>query len=395
MPEAIGGDDVALFGGPDLPDEARGRINSALGRVARWDVDDLLARDLEVLLDEAIDHFETATVLWDQVTMSEPTPLERGHVGSTLIAPVDGDPHLLTYRSHSGAPAFTTIQGDAAPGEVVFRWTGEAGASPESIASWFHQRRSQVEQFLPNNNRDVPALNAQMRETVGREIERRREAELARRKLKASLPFPISRQPGATRPVNVKRRVIRTERPSSPSSAPFVPEPSLEEGEYEHILADCVAMATVFERSDLRAMGEEQLRNLILGMLNTNFTGEVAGEVFNGNGKTDILIRVEDRNIFIGECKFYDGPRSVAKAIDQLLGYVVWRDSKAALLLFVKGGNFSEVVAKATEAVAKHPQCQHVQPSADTSRRSDFVFARADDPARSIRLALLPFRLSG
>jgi hypothetical protein len=233
-----------------------------------------------------------------------------------------------------------------------------------------------------------------MRETVVREIERRRAAELARRKLASSMPFPISRQPGATRPVNVKRRVIRTERRSSTPSAPFVPEPSLEEVEYEHILADCVAMATVFERSDLKAMGEEQLRNLILGMLNTNFTGEVAGEVFNGHGKTDILIRVQDRNIFIGECKFYDGPGTVTKAIDQLLGYVVWRDTKAALLLFVKGGNFSDVVAKATDAVAKHPQCQHVQPPADPSRRSDFVFTRADDPARSIRLALLPFRLS-
>jgi hypothetical protein len=386
---------VPLFGGPDLPDESRNRVNSALARVDRWDVDDLLGRDLDVLLDEAIDHFETATVLWDQVTMSEPIPLERGHVGSTLSVPVAGDPHLLTYRSHSGAPAFTTIQGDAAPGEVVFRWTGEAGASPESIAAWFDQRRAQVEQFLPNNNRDVPALNAQMRETVGREIGRRRGAELARRKLASSMPFPISRQPWATRPANVKRRMIRTERTRKTSSAPFVPEPTLEDVEYEHILADCVAMATVFERSDLTTMGEEQLRNLILGMLNTNFTGEVAGEVFNGHGKTDILIRVEDRNIFIGECKFYDGPRSVVRAIDQLLRYVVWRDSKAALLLFVKGGNFSDVVAKATRAVAEHPQCQHVQPSTDASRRSDFVFTREDDPARSIRLALLPFRFAG
>jgi hypothetical protein len=95
------------------------------------------------------------------------------------------------------------------------------------------------------------------------------------------------------------------------------------------------------------------------------------------------------------DCKFYTGPQSVAKAIDQLLGYVVWRDTKAALLLFVRRGNFTDVVEKAVEAVANHPQCQRRTPSADPSRRSDFVFTRADDPDRAILLALLPFQLTG
>jgi len=39
-------------------------------------------------------------------------------------------------------------------------------------------------------------------------------------------------------------------------------------------------------------------------------------------GRTDICIRVEDRNAFNGECKFYNRPRSGTRAIDQLLGYV-------------------------------------------------------------------------
>jgi hypothetical protein len=386
---------MALFGGPDLPDECRSRINSALGRIARWDVDDLLSRDVDILLDEAIDHFRTATVLWDHVTMSEPVPLEKGYVGSVLTVPVDGDAHLLTYRSHSGAPAFTTIQGDAGPGEVGFRWTGTAGTPPASIASWLDQRRKEVVRFLPNNNRDVPRLNEQMRRAVGQEIERRRIAELDRRRLASSMPFPLTRQPGAVRPVGVTRRVIRTKPSPGRPATTFTPEPALDEAQYEQILADCVAMATVYERTDIGQMGEEQLRNLILGMLNTNFTGDVAGEVFNGEGKTDILIRVDDKNVFIGECKFYDGPRSVHKAIDQLLSYVVWRDSKAALLLFVRKGNFSEIVTKAVEAVSAHPQRRHVQASADPMRRSDFVFTRLDDPDRAIRLALLPFRLTG
>ena len=41
-------------------------------------------------------------------------------------------------------------------------------------------------------------------------------------------------------------------------------------------------------------------------------------------GKTDILIRVEDRNVFIGECKLYEGPRSVTDTLDQIFGYATW-----------------------------------------------------------------------
>ena len=37
--------------------------------------------------------------------------------------------------------------------------------------------------------------------------------------------------------------------------------------------------------------------------LNAQFEGKAAGEVFNGQGKTDILIREGGRNAFIAECK--------------------------------------------------------------------------------------------
>ena len=165
---------------------------------------------------------------------------------------------------------------------------------------------------------------------------------------------------------------------------------------YEEVLSDCVSMAKVYERMPLASgTDEEHLRNVILGMLNTNFTGQVAGELFNGSGKTDICVRVDDRNVFIGECKFYKGPKSMSDAIDQLLGYVVWRDTKAALLVFVRDGNFTDIVAKTVEAVAGHPQCQRPLPTGDPSSRSDYVFTRADDPDRAIRLAVLPFKLTG
>ena len=58
-------------------------------------------------------------------------------------------------------------------------------------------------------------------------------------------------------------------------------------------------------------MGEEDLRYHFLVQLNGAFKGQATGETFNFQGKTDILIRVDGRNVFIAECKFWDGPQSI------------------------------------------------------------------------------------
>jgi hypothetical protein len=45
---------------------------------------------------------------------------------------------------------------------------------------------------------------------------------------------------------------------------------------------------------------------------------QAGGELFNGDGKTDILVRVDGRNVFIAECKIWNGPKNFNDAIDQL-----------------------------------------------------------------------------
>lgn len=153
-------------------------------------------------------------------------------------------------------------------------------------------------------------------------------------------------------------------------------------------------MATVFERTpSVEQLGEEALRDMLLGMLNTNYRGDVAGELFNGSGKTDILVRVEDKNVFIGECKFYGARQTVTRAVDQPLSYLVWRDTGAALLMFVRGGNFTQAVERIHDAVEAHPQCQARRNAGDPARRVNYDFVRADDPTRRIRLAVMPFHI--
>jgi hypothetical protein len=115
--------------------------------------------------------------------------------------------------------------------------------------------------------------------------------------------------------------------------------------------------------------------------------------VFNGAGKTDILIREGDRNVFIGECKIWKGPKTIRDAIDQLLRYLVWRDTKAALLLFIRSGHASEVITKSVAEIEANPNYKR-RGLHDSDERVDFVLHAKGDPAREIQLAFLPFALS-
>ncbi|MFG3064651.1 hypothetical protein ACGFYM_39805 [Streptomyces sp. NPDC048231] len=111
-------------------------------------------------------------------------------------------------------------------------------------------------------------------------------------------------------------------------------------------------------------------------------------------GKTDILVRVEDRHVFIGECKSWKGPKTISDTLDQLLGYLVWRDNKAARLLFIRRGNPTEIIAKSLEKIRSHPSFKREGTHSDEfGERYNFVFHANGDESREIKLAFLPFVL--
>ena len=103
-----------------------------------------------------------------------------------------------------------------------------------------------------------------------------------------------------------------------------------------------------------KAMDEEALRQHFLVQLNGQFEGKATGETFNMYGKTDILLREGERNVFIAECKFWKGPKAFGEAIDQLLGYATWRDSKTAILVFNRGTDTSTVLSSIDTVVKGH-----------------------------------------
>lgn len=99
---------------------------------------------------------------------------------------------------------------------------------------------------------------------------------------------------------------------------------------------------------------EESLRDQLLLVLASHYEN-TTGETFNKQGKTDILVRHEGSNAFVAECKFWTGQKGYFEAIAQLLSCLTWRDSKTALLLFVKNKQLDPVLAIVTEKTKEHP----------------------------------------
>lgn len=140
-------------------------------------------------------------------------------------------------------------------------------------------------------------------------------------------------------------------------------------------------------------MSEEDRRWLFLVPLNIHYEGQATGETFNFKGKTDIIILVDGKCIFIAECKVWDGPKSLTAAIDQILRYTTWRDGKTAILLLNRDRKMTAVLDKVASTVGKHPSCvrQHEEYSHETGFR--FTLKRPDDPSRQLTLTVLVFEV--
>jgi len=153
-------------------------------------------------------------------------------------------------------------------------------------------------------------------------------------------------------------------------------------------------MVTVMERSPVAfgSMREEDLRQHFLVQLNGQYEGQATGETFNFEGKTDILIRVGGKNIFIAECKFWEGPKGFTEAIDQLLGYATWHDTKTALLVFNRGRALSTVLKKIPELVRTRSDfIREVALEGETRFR--YLLRHRDDPARELTLTVMVFEV--
>jgi hypothetical protein len=321
---------------------------------------------------------------------STPGPHSIRGTEVTLTVPFTGEPKLFKVQPTS----FTRSPpvGEVAGQHLVLRVAG-AKLDAQKVKTDLERTILEIESYLQNLRANVAAFNVQIRPLARKQLEWRRAKLLADQNLVASLGYPLRERPDSPRtfaPPEIRRRL----KPSLPqqTSAPFKPEPALTSEDYEHVLSVLGNMALVMERSPsaFKSIDEESLRSHFLVQLNGHYEGQATGETFNYSGKTDILLRVDGRNIFIGECKYWGGPKKLLETLDQLLSYASWRDTKVALVIFNRNRNFSAVLEAILPTVQGHQNFKRLLPI-EGETRFRFVMSHRNDPAREMIITTLVF----
>lgn len=393
-----------LFSNRDLSDVLESTANAAVADVESWDEEQLLSQsETEIVNYLEGKHSVRCPVLrMDDIEVNQVDfqmqvqgSMRMIGVPATRVVvhiPYDGESVFFELKPSSFT--FNPPRARVGDGELQLVYE-DRELQPEQTRNRIDHELAEINKWLEWSQAMADAHNEALRPTVERAVAARKERLLTNRNKTAALGFKVRHRDGVeTVSVPARRRTLRTE-PQRPATvrAGYEPEPALADADYEESIRIITASGRQLERVPGTAakLDEEERRDMMLVNLNTQFEGEAGGEMFNGSGKTDILVRVHDRNVFIGECKIWRGQAEFAKAIDQLLSYVVWRDTKAALILFIPNADATAVIEKAHEALAGHERCLRTKDAADPASRRDYTFISDRDDAREIHLAFLPF----
>ncbi len=250
--------------------------------------------------------------------------------------------------------------------------------------------KTQLEHLAP----ELEKFNDRLPNIIKGLFKERRQEILDQHQFIASLGVPVKKRedlpetyaiptPEFRKSVNVEPQV---------TEAGYTPEPTLPISVYEDILKTIQDVGKAFERlpSTYSDKDEEALQDHLLLYLEPRYEGSATGETFNSTGKTDILIRHENSNAFVAECKFWTGQKGYLETITQLLGYLTWRDSKAAVVVFVRNKGLSSVLQTAEEVTPNHSNyLGFVDKKHDTW--FNYRFHINGDPNREVKLGVLFF----
>jgi len=275
--------------------------------------------DVEALSYSGVEEASVETAVWGEVVRAPGQWL-------TITVPFSGEPELLHLKPTTWSlnPPRAVLEGQTLRFPLLGTGTN---LTPASVTNAIQTVLGSLQRQIEWTNSDLKQYNLELQVVLlaaARERKKRLDANAA---LQSALDIPLTSAPTERRvDLPVQRRQVRLS--DRPSVGHRNMQPRLTEAVYEDVLRTIGALARSMERVPTTARFKEpELRDLILFVLNANYEGLARGEVFNGSGKTDILIPYQDRNAFIGECKFWRGPKSFRDAIDQLLGYLVWRDT--------------------------------------------------------------------
>jgi hypothetical protein len=326
-----------------------------------------------------------------------------GHVPGlriTIIVPYIGNPYLLQCKpiSRTSMPPraqLSSSRHDAFDGslKLVFERPSDSLGDGQEIKQSINREIENIKKYLGFVRNDLEQYDLKLEGTIRQAIEQRRERLEKHGEVFEALDIPLKRDVSAPdiSKLPIKKKMVRP-LPSPPKGDP---EPGIREEEYEYILKVIRHEGKTFETAPetFAKFDEEGLRDVMLGHLNGHYEGQATGETFRKKGKTDIRIEDENRAAFVAECKVWGGDKVIQDAVDQLLGYLVWRDCKTALIIFNKTvSGFSKIQERLPEILKAHPNCISESKTSELGEWH-FNFRAEDDEDRRIKLHIYLFNL--
>ncbi|MBB3183309.1 hypothetical protein FHR95_000850 [Halomonas fontilapidosi] len=312
----------------------------------------------------------------------------------TFHLPFSGDAQLLKVRAstYSMSSPRIMVSGQEIQFEII-NFNQEADAIKREADNVVSQLASQNQHLT----KDLVRFNGSLEAQLSQAFDARKAQLLKKHDVISSLGIPVRKATGTPRTFSVpaKRTPAITSKPKPDVSAKgYKPEPTLDDEIYRQILKIIHDVGKQFERlpSTYTDKEEEHLRDHILLILEPNFEGSATGETFNKKGKTDILLRHENSNVFVAELKYWHGKKGYLETITQLLSYLTWRDSKAAVVMFVPNKEFTPVLETIREVTSEHPNHLGFVKEAGEGWYQ-FRFHINDDPNREVHVAVQAFHL--
>ena len=275
-----------------------------------------------------------------------------------FFIPCSGNVNLLAYSPANvisiGGGGHFEIKGDSIVAEFI-----NFSNNAEEINRNYQSEVNGVHSNYNYLRNDIIGFNNSLKGHILSVFGQRKAKLLSKNNLLASLGVPLRKKENVPTTFSIPKPQLREKIVVKPivHEKGFKPEPTLDNENYQKILKIINDIGKNFERmpSVYKDKGEEDLRDHILMTLDPNFEfGSASGETFNKTGKTDIQLRYDSSVVFIAECKFWSGPKNYFSTIDQLLGYLTWRDNKASVIIFVKQKDFSAILSKVETETIKH-----------------------------------------
>jgi hypothetical protein len=409
-------DTQVLFSQWHIREIFEGRMRSVMGEIDRVDSDLILTEDSNTLAERLfkghvqvnvpsllhdhryMDHSEEVDIKPHGFTRLTADMIEAGSkflkgTRITLHLPFEGHPFVFnvkpTVTDTAGPPRIYRIQEN----ELLIVYETTDSSDPSQIISALNRLVEDIERYLRWIEDDVSRYHLTYLEGVRKAVADRQKRLRQNRSLEEGLGIPLKRTdpPEMYRIPITPRKTPVSDAPKSESS--HTSDPHLSNKIYEHILSVLSSVSSSMERSPsaFRHLDEENLRWWFVAALNGHYEGGATGETFNASGKTDILISWKGKNVFVVECKFWQGRNSLDKAVDQLLGYTTWRNTKTAILVFSRKADFSRVLSQIPEVLENHEAFEERLPHSSSETEFRFRLRHPKAPEHKLELTVLAF----